>query len=285
LKPRRALKRPDFSRKRKEESEANHSSEFSTNGGDVRLYLVSGQSYQAGVVYFLINRKSNGKDSHMVLNFVTHNSDKIASDAETMLRKDLGVKTSLPWQVLSGEGRGIPQQGLLATLPAETWTLPFAQRKPGLVGLLQGDAVAPLCYLHFKVNQPRSFELQILIAGAALGGAFHRLVYAVPLSKSVSGPINLSQIETRAPRFAGHPATVNRLNANPDLAKQAQKAVVTSVSNGRITLSITECLIIYPQPVGSLLLLHTLPDELMMRGSLRAGEVLKLGTLLEDSLY
>src|SRR5579859_4228696 len=226
--------------------------------------------------------------------FMTHKSQKIVPEVEKMLCKDLRVEALSACQVLPVESRGVPAGSLLAKVPGETWELPLTFNMGGslartLGGVIRGSDVEPLSYLYFNLAQPRRMDLQAFLSKDKLAATVHRLAYVVPLSKPVKSQISLEPVKTQVfgtstSPFLGHVETAARLNRDDALLKLANRLAVASVAYDRVTLGIERCLTIYPQATGSLLLLHTLPRMMMMRWSLRAGEVIELISAIEAIL-
>lgn len=230
--------------------------------------------------------------------FMTHKPEKIVPEVEKMLRKDLRVETLPACQVLPAESGGVPAGSLLAEVPKETWELPVTFQMGstvgglvgGMIGMMRGSSnVEPLYYLYFKLARPRYIELQAFIAKAKLAATVHRLAYVVPLSKPVGGQVSLEPVKTQGlgtstSPFSGHAETAARLNRDNALLKLANQLAVARMDYDRQSLGIERCLVIYPQPTGSLLLLHTLPRMMMVRWSLWAGEVLALVSAIETAL-
>jgi hypothetical protein len=230
--------------------------------------------------------------------FMTHKPEKIVPEAEKMLRKDLGMETAPACRVLSAESGGIPTESLLAEVPGEMWKLPVTHHLGSTVQGLAGAMIStmrgssnvePLYYLYFNLARPRPIELQTFISKAKLAATVHRLAYVVPLSKSVESqvglePVKMQKVDASISLFSGHAETAARLNHDKTLLKLANQLAVTNRTYDRVTLGIERCLVIYPQPTGSLLLLHTLPRVMMMRWSWCAKEVLELVSVLEATL-
>jgi hypothetical protein len=230
--------------------------------------------------------------------FMTHKPEKIVPEVEKMLRKDLSMERLPACQVLPVESGGVPAGSLLAKVPRETWEQPMTFQMGSTVGGLVGGLISaargssnvePLYYLYLSLVQPRYMELQAFISKAKLAATVHRLAYVVPLSKPVESQISLEPVKTQAfgtstSSFSGHAETAALLNRDGVLLQLANRLAVTSMVYDRVTLGIERCLMIYPQPTGSLLLLHTLPRMMMLRWSLWAGEVLELVSAIEAAL-
>ena len=219
---------------------------------------------------FLMNRSERIRNRAAVT-FMTRKPEKMVPEVEKMLRKDLRVETLPACQVLPTESGGVPARSLLAEVPRETWELPVTVRVGGLISMTRGSSnVELLYYLYFKLAQPRRMELQAFIAKFKLAATVHRLAYVVPLSKPVGGQVSLDPVKmqglgTSTSPFSGHAQTAARLNRDNALLKLANQLAVASMNYDRQSLGIERCLVIYPQPTGSLLLLHTLPRMMMWR--------------------
>jgi hypothetical protein len=211
---------------------------------------------------------------------MANKAEKIATQAEKALRKDVNSTTPLPYQILSQESGGLPPQSALRGHVDGRVQI----RQIQLGGLLQQvKNITPYCYVYFALQQPRPFELQVWIWNPGLVTWLHRLAYAVPLARPVRGAVSMR--DPKAARFAGDPELAAYLNSNPQVLKQAEAVAVTEreESSGYPRL-IDRRLDIEPAANGSLLILHTLPKTLMLRETLLANETLQLASAIEAML-
>jgi hypothetical protein len=211
---------------------------------------------------------------------MANKAEKIATQAEKALRKDLNLSTQLPYQILDPESGGLPVQSALSGHVDGHVMIHQIQLK----GLLQQvKDIPPYCYVYFTLRQPRPFELQVWIWNPGLITYIHRLAYAVPLARPVRGAVSMR--DPNVARFAGDPELAARLNSNPQLLKQAETLAVTKrEESSSYPLLIDRRLDIEPTANGSVLILHTLPKMLMLRQTLLASETLQLAAALEAAL-
>lgn len=200
----------------------------------------------------------------MAISWLTHKPEKFVPEIEKTLGNDLNASTLLPCQVLSPESMGVPIGSLLPRYQPSN---------------------APLLYIYFNGTSPRRFEMQGFVRKIKWGAMLQRLIYVVPLAKTVRGPVRLGKEKLfGSSPFEGGPEAT-RLNENADLLKLANKLACTSVTYGNVTLTIARYMLIQPAPSGSLLVLHTLPRMRMVRRwTLLAGEVMNIADMIEASL-
>ncbi len=173
------------------------------------------------------------------------NPDKIAPGIETLLRKELGSSTPLPYQILPGEGEGATTKSVLADI--------------GKAMIMTKQQSSVLLYVYFALDVPRPFELQVSVTRYGMGAVVGRFAYAVPLNKPVQGKASLGVTKLGSYNgFAGDAATIARLNSSRDLILQAHKLVVSKTTIGNIKLTISQRLEVIPYKSGSLLILDRL---------------------------
>jgi hypothetical protein len=161
------------------------------------------------------------------------NPDKIAPSIEALLRKELGSSTPLPNQILPGEGEGATAKSV------------FADMGKALIMTKQQSTV--LFYVHFALDLPRQFELQVSVTRYGLGAIVGRFAYAVPLNKPVQGKASLGVTKLGSYNgFTGDSATIARLNSSRDLILQAHKLAVSKTTIGNFKLSIPHVWRLYP---------------------------------------
>lgn len=188
------------------------------------------------------------------LHFASQKPEKIASHVEQAVRRELGVPTSLPYQVLPGTSGGATVGSL------------FSEWAHSQLHLSQ--QAAPLCYIHFALAQPRPFELQVTILRHGMGALAGRCAFVAPLAKWIPGPLNLAELKFgNAGGFAGDPAVTTRLNSNRELLRKAYGLLAAKNSVGRTRLSIPHYFQLQPARAGSLLLVHRLPKSGLLIGA------------------
>lgn len=202
--------------------------------------------------------------------------EKVAIIVAEALAKDLHAPSALPYQILSPQSGGLPPQSFLRGFVSGN-TRFWIKR-----GFHREKDISAFCYVYFNLAQPRPFELQAFIYNPGLVTYIHRLAYAVPLAKSVRGPVGLEN--PRQIVFSGPPEAATRLNGNSEILRLAKRLAVTERGDLDRSLKIDRYLHIYPGPSGSLLVLHTLPKMLIMRQTLLASDVLQLASAIEDIL-
>jgi hypothetical protein len=173
------------------------------------------------------------------------NPDKIASGIEELLRKELGSSTPLPYEILPGEGEDATAKSVLSDM--------------GKALIMTKQQSTVLFYVHFALNFPRPFELQVSVTRYGLGAIVGKFAYAVPLNKPVQGKASLGVTKLGSYNgFSGDAATIARLNGSRDLVLQAHKLAVSKTTIGNFKLNITQCLEVVPYKSGSVLILHRL---------------------------
>lgn len=173
------------------------------------------------------------------------NPDKIGPGVETLLRKELGSSTPLPYQILPGEGETATTKSVLTDI--------------GKALTMTKQQSAILFFVHFALDLPRPFELQVSVTRYGLGAVVGRFAYAVPLNKPIKGAVRL--LETKLGSFngfAGDTTTIAPLNSNRDLILQAHKLAVSKTTIGNFKLNISQHFQIVPHNTGSLLIVHRL---------------------------
>ena len=173
------------------------------------------------------------------------NTDKIASGIEALLRKELNSPTPLPYQILPGEGENATTKSVLGDM--------------GKAMVMAKQQSVVLFYVHFAVDLPQPFELQVSVTRYGLGAIVGRFAYAVSLNKPVQGRVQLESNKLGIVKgFTGDSATASRLNSNRDLLIKANKLAVTKSTIGQFKMSIGQYFEIAPHNSGSVLTLHRL---------------------------
>jgi hypothetical protein len=173
------------------------------------------------------------------------NPDKIAPGIEALLRKELGSSTPLPYQILPGEGESATTKSVLSDI--------------GKAMIMTKQQSSVLFYVHFALNVPRPFELQVSVTRYGLGALVGRFAYAVPLNKPVQGAVSLEATKLGSFNgFSGNAVTKARLNSSRDLIIQAHKLAVSKTTIGKFKLSIPHHVEVVPYKFGSLLILDRL---------------------------
>lgn len=188
------------------------------------------------------------------LHFTGQKAEKIGPRIEQMVRQELGSPVPLPYQVLPGTSGGATAGSLLSE-----WA--HAQ-------IHLSQQAAALFYIHFTLAAPRPFDLHITIMRHGMGALAGQCIFAVRLSKPVPGPLNLGELKLMGTRgFSGDPALAARLNSQRDVLAKAYGLVTTTSSIGGTRIHIAHYLQIQPARVGSLLIVHRLPQSGPLSGT------------------
>lgn len=202
------------------------------------------------------------------------NPDKIASNVEKLLRKELGSSTPLPYQIIPVAAESATAKSVLSDIGK------------ALISTKQQANV--LFYVHFALDLPRPFELQVTVTRYGLGAILGRFAYAVPLEKPVKGVIGLEVTKgwgySYNGGFTGEPATIASLNSSRDLINQAAQLRVYTARTGNFTLTIPKYFQIAPHNAGSVLILHRLSQTKLFSANVGAKDLFTFVPQLEAAL-
>lgn len=209
------------------------------------------------------------------MNTLAYSSQKIEAigpKIEEKIREETGANAPLAYEVEDG-GAGKATVGSFLG---------------DIAGALIGGEANQLYHLHFNLQQPRPAQLQVSVNRQGVGSHVGLLLYSAPLSKPVGGEVNLEAPKTFGnSKFTGDPNASEKLNAQSDLIKRANKFARTESSVGGLKLTIKRCCKIVPQDGGgSLLVISTLPRPTKMgfSATVDAKEFFDIAQMVEAAL-
>lgn len=205
------------------------------------------------------------------LAYSSQDVEKVGPKIEELIRKEVGASSALAYEVEDGAA-GKTTAG---TVLAES------------VKLLFGGKETLLFSLYFNLSQPRPANLEVHVNKQGLGCHVGSLLYSAVLAKPVSGEASLEAPKTfGSSKFSGDPATSQKLNANGDLVKRANKFARTESQSGGIKIKIDRFCKVVPQDSGSLLVIRTLPRPTSMGTSatVDAKDFFDIAAMVEAAL-
>ena len=205
------------------------------------------------------------------LAYSTQQPEKVASQVEEKLRKELAASAPVAYQIEKAEGAG-PTAGTVLGDMAR--------------GLLGGHA-SVLFTLVFDVATPRPAQLRAMVERQGVGCHVGPLLYSAPLPKPIKGEVALEAPKMfGSSKFTGEAETSAKLNARADLMKRLGKLARTEGEIGGLTLKMDRLVKLVPQDTGSLLVVGTLPraTSMGMDAALDAKEFLDVAALVEGAL-
>jgi len=205
------------------------------------------------------------------LAYSTQQPEKVASQVEEKLRKELAASAPVTYQIEKAEGGG-PNAGTVLVDMAR--------------GLLGGHA-SVLFTLVFDVATPRPAQLRAVVERQGVGCHVGPLLYSAPLAKTIKGEVALEAPKMfGGSKFTGEAETSAKLNAKADVLKRLGKLARTEGEIGGQTLKMDRLVKLVPQDTGTLLVVGTLPrsTSMGMDAALDAKEFLDVAALVEDAL-
>jgi hypothetical protein len=205
------------------------------------------------------------------LAYSSQNVEKVGPKIEELIRKEVGATSALGYEVEDG-GAGKTTAGTVLA---------------GSVKVLFGGKETLLYSLYFNLTQPRPANLEVHVNKQGIGCHVGSLLYSTMLAKPASGEASLEAPKTfGSSKFTGDPATSQRLNANGDLVKRANKFARTESQSGGLTIKIDRFFKIVPQGSGSLLVIRTLarPTSMGLSATVDAKDFFDIAAMVEAAL-
>ena len=205
------------------------------------------------------------------LAYGTQQQDKVVSQVEEKLRKEVGATSPIACQVQSGGAASTSVGTVLGDVAR---------------GLFGGRPDA-LFTIVFDISTPRLAQLQASVDRQGVGCHVGTLLYSAKLSKPVKGEVTLEGPKMfGASKFAGDAETAAKLNAKGDLLKRLGKLARNEAEIGGLTLKLERMVKVAPQDGGALVVLSTLPrpTSMGMDATLDAKEFIDLVEMIEKAL-
>ncbi len=200
--------------------------------------------------------------------------DRVGSQVEEKLRKELGATTPLMYQVESGDAGGTSVSSVLSDMGHA----------------LIGEKSERLFTLVFDLPAaitPRAAQLRANVNRQGVGSHVGLLLYSTKLNKPVKGEVTLEAPKGfGGSKFSGNAETAAKLNAKGELLKRLGKFARTESEIGGLKLKIERLVKIMPQEDGALLVISTLgrPTNLGLDASLDAKEFFDIAGMAEAAL-
>ena len=140
--------------------------------------------------------------------YSTQNPEKIAEKIEEILRKDLGLNEPIKYKI------GLEQEaGSIASSILETgFTVVF------------GGKEKTLFVIFFEIAEPRPIKIFVEINIQGIGCHTGSFVFSTHLEKPVTTEVSFEEPKTfGTSKFTGDSTAIEKLNANKDLLKLADK--------------------------------------------------------------
>jgi hypothetical protein len=208
------------------------------------------------------------------VNNLAYNSqqpDKVGPQVEEKVRKETGATAPVPYKV---EDQAASKTSAATVLG-------------DMANALVGGRSNLLFTLVFDMPAPRPATLRAQVARQGVGSHVEGLLYSMTLAKAVKGEVSLENPKMLgSSRFTGDAEAIQKLNANGDLVKRANKFARTQSEVGGLTVSMDRLFKIVPQDSGALLLINTLPrtTSMGMDAALDAKEFFDIAALVEKTL-
>jgi len=205
------------------------------------------------------------------LAYSTQDVEKVGPKVEELIRKEVGASSTLPYEVENG-GAGKTTAG---TILAES------------VKTLFGGKETLLYTLYFNLSHPRLANLEVHVNKQGIGCHVGSLLYSTMLAKPVSGEAALDAPRTfGSSKFSGDPLASQKLNANGDLVKRANKFARTESQSGGLNIKVDRFFKVAPQGSVSLLVIRTLPrpTSMGMSATVDAKDFFDIAAMVEASL-
>ncbi len=211
------------------------------------------------------------KKVYALCNFKTHKPDDIVPKIQEKLRDEakLGPTSPLPYDI-EGATSGQTTAGTVLN---------------DALRMIATHSAKGLFTLHFKLEQPRLFQLRIQLTRGAVGSFVGGLLYSTQLHKAISGEVVLEKPKTFGnSKFTGESTVSEKLNQNADFLKKANKFSRIRIGYNGISVQIERFFKIVPNEGGALLVINTLPKTGLASTLLNVEEFLELATMLEAIL-
>lgn len=170
-------------------------------------------------------------------NFVGSNIEKIGPKIAQMIRKEAGTTSPIPYQIEVAAARSTTFSDLLAA------------------GM--GGSLDEIHRLVFELPGHRPTALRVSLVKMGLGSVIGSLLYSTEISKKINGEVFIEELGYGS--FVGDPAAAEKLNADRELVKQANKFISTDLSlGGNTTVRASGYFGIRPENSKSLVIAKTL---------------------------
>jgi hypothetical protein len=206
------------------------------------------------------------------LAYSTQNIDKVAANAEEILRKDLGVEQPLSYTVSEPDA---PKENVLSTFGKALSVAIF------------GGKEKVLCNLAFDIQSPRPVSILMMINKQGLAGSHAgSIVFTTQLNKKITGGVTMEGPKTfGTSKFIGDAATAAKLNGNKDLLKMTEKFARTKSDVGG-GIKMDRYVSLEPKDNGTELTIVTLPRAYSMgiKATTDANDFIAIAGLMEQVL-
>lgn len=199
-------------------------------------------------------------------------TEEIAANVEEMLRKELGMGSSIPYTIEDGNA----SKTSLGSVISEGASLLFFGREEVL-----------LFALIFKLPGTREASLRVHVNRQGIGAHGGQLLYTAQLNKKIAGEVNLTPPKfLSSAKFEGDSEAAAKLNSNKDLIKQLTKLARTQANVGGVDITIPLLVRLVPNEEGSQLIIGTLPRMVSLGFSalLDAQDFLNIAAAVEAAL-
>lgn len=185
--------------------------------------------------------------------FVSSNIEKIAPKIEEWIRKELGVSSSLRYQIEKADARSTTFTDLL---------------RAGL-----GGSMDEIHRLVFDLPHDKPVSLRVSLWKFSYGSVIGTLLYSGELSKPISGEVRIEKPDSiMHDKFVGDSTVADKLNGDRELVKRANQFISQRLSlGGGTSLKAEGYFGIRPYESKSLLIARTMLKQNFLGGVFGLG--------------